>query len=1020
MSSEMLVKRAPVYNLRGNSAMTTTHLWTWWHRLDRNLLFILSLFLVAFIPLYPKIPLGELIPGYQVRLRLEDVVIAFTALVWLRDVVLGRIRWQSLMLASVIGYALVGVASLIFAIFVLQTIPLELLHIGKSGLHYFRYLEYFSLFFFLYSSLRTRRQLRLLLAVICLTMMGVIVYAIGQIYWQWPVYSTMNREYSKGVALTLTEFARVHSTFGGHYDLAAYLLLILPTLYAFLLVDTRWQRRAVYLVLLLAGSWLILETKAKTSVVGAGLGAAVVSLIWFFQQGREVKQKVVVYGVGLCLSGIVLAVFGWFLLPSTVKAGLLTKLETNSYGQTILGFFNQSKNTPSDVQQDLPEYRLVATTSAEGVTTYVQTVGEREWSPNALKYGLSMGIRLDTLWPQALRGWANNLALGNGYATLSKVENSQFTEGDSTDNNYLRVLGELGLLGFLIFFSTVLIVLHQAVRQLRHPDPLISGFALGFVGATIGLLLNAIYIDVFAASKVAFSYWGLAGIVYAAGYVTNKEEVRQEVEEQKLFDLFTFIRSHFLFLLAIIGLLLLNPATPYAQRSLLNELAVSPVGLANITAVWCQVQPVATEICQTLPSRNILDQLYRLWLLPWYQLLRVPASYYYANLTLSFLVTLGLYLGWRRLNRYQSLAGFVALAGVVSITSTGMVYQANLTRSLGFQPGTWLEHFRHQQLPAKHTLVTHANGFFSTVEFKTKDQLFLASDLEPAYVSVYRQGFYQPLSLNHLTLTDLKTRLTGNARVFVSDISRDAITDPFLRQINQELQLKIRVLDCQDRCNIYEVATTSAVVSPTPITISEQPLVLDRVRQPTLAVLPRRFERENKLDTTLKYLTELLALPGDRYDFVVLTGDITQDQDVNQQLLVQAQWLKSTQTPVLYLAGNYDQGPKKAFVGGNQHFFNDGAYFILFTPGPDQLIAEDERLYLYNRWLELEKLPEVTDVYLIVADFAVTESKAFFTEQLLPRMAAQPDKHFHLIVDQSAAEIELPTNVELHQGAYGL
>ncbi|HEX7018113.1 MAG TPA: hypothetical protein VF209_04370, partial [Patescibacteria group bacterium] len=136
-------------------------------RFDHHFLLILSLFLLAFIPLYPKIPLGEVIPGYQVKLRLEDIFIAFTGLIWLREVWLGRVRWKSLMLIAVIGYALVGLASLTFAIFILQTIPVELLHISKSGLHYFRYLEYFSVFFFLFSSLKTKKHLQIALSILC-------------------------------------------------------------------------------------------------------------------------------------------------------------------------------------------------------------------------------------------------------------------------------------------------------------------------------------------------------------------------------------------------------------------------------------------------------------------------------------------------------------------------------------------------------------------------------------------------------------------------------------------------------------------------------------------------------------------------------------------------------------------------------------------------------------------------------------------------------------------------------------
>jgi hypothetical protein len=45
------------------------------------------------------------------------------------------------------------------------------------------------------------------------------------------------------------------------------------------------------------------------------------------------------------------------------------------------------------------------------------------------------------------------------------------------------------------------------------------------IAGTLGLLLNAIFIDVFAASKVAESYWALVGLLMAVIYVT-KERVK--------------------------------------------------------------------------------------------------------------------------------------------------------------------------------------------------------------------------------------------------------------------------------------------------------------------------------------------------------------------------------------------------------------------------------------------------------------------------------------------------------------
>ena len=180
--------------------------------------------------------------------------------------------------------------------------------------------------------------------------------------------------------------------------------------------------------------------------------------------------------------------------------------------------------TPSDVFVDVPVYEKVSTTSAEGVVSDIMVEKPREYSDAAQIYGLSAAIRLDTLWPRALEGFYTNPLLGTGYATLTKEATGQFTEAESTDNNFLRTLGETGLLGFISFYGVIILAMILAFKVYleKKKDTFTSIFMIGFIAASIGLLVNAIFIDVFAASKVAFTYWGLAGIVSAI-YTQNKE-----------------------------------------------------------------------------------------------------------------------------------------------------------------------------------------------------------------------------------------------------------------------------------------------------------------------------------------------------------------------------------------------------------------------------------------------------------------------------------------------------------------
>ena len=171
-----------------------------------------------------------------------------------------------------------------------------------------------------------------------------------------------------------------------------------------------------------------------------------------------------------------------------------------------------SSQRPRDVYQDIPDKIIIATTSAEGVTKTITIENPRVWSDNALKYGLSMAIRLDTLWPRAIQGFLRSPFFGSGYATLNKTNLTDFTIADSTDNNFLRTLGETGFLGFVTFYGAVVSGLVLAIKGLKSKKELLVSFSIGYLAATLGLLFNAFYIDVFAASKVAFTFWAVTGL----------------------------------------------------------------------------------------------------------------------------------------------------------------------------------------------------------------------------------------------------------------------------------------------------------------------------------------------------------------------------------------------------------------------------------------------------------------------------------------------------------------------------
>ena len=116
----------------------------------------------------------------------------------------------------------------------------------------------------------------------------------------------------------------------------------------------------------------------------------------------------------------------------------------------------------------------------------------------------STNIRLNVEWPRAIRAFAKNPFLGTGYSSITLA----------TDNDYLRLLGEVGALGFLAFFlifGKISEVLAKVLPFDRHFEGIELAFIVGTVGAMLGIFLNAMFIDVFEASKFAIIFWLLIG-----------------------------------------------------------------------------------------------------------------------------------------------------------------------------------------------------------------------------------------------------------------------------------------------------------------------------------------------------------------------------------------------------------------------------------------------------------------------------------------------------------------------------
>ncbi len=511
-----------------------------------NLTFIYSCFLLLFVPLYPKLPLFDLIPGYIVRVRIEDFLILFAVLlIFFTNLKTKFKNARTPLDRPIIYYLAIGFFSMLSALIITKTVFWEPLHSGKMLIHWMRRIEYFSVFYIFYLSIKNKTQIKIALIVFFVALFGINIYGFGQKYLQWPVYSTMNREFSKGWRLVLTEHARVVSTFGGHYDLAAYLVMALVFSGSIFLFIKNIILKAFSLIIFISSIFLLVLTASRTSFISYIVALIILIIIW------SVKKRNLVWIITrsvfmIYLSFFIMLSFGelnerfaqimgvkqiWALISfakQPVKIDVpkhltleqelsLIAVESDVPPKVVnkgASGTSESKELPPDVEKDIPERVIITyTTDKFGKKIASYSAVPRGYSPAAFNVGLSAAIRLDALWPRALKAFKTNPLLGTGYSTLTKESVSQFTEAESTDNDYLRALGETGLLGLLSFFGIIFYCLYLVGRKLKKLEiDFKFAFLSAYIAGTFGLLVNASYIDVFEASKVAFIYWAMTGI----------------------------------------------------------------------------------------------------------------------------------------------------------------------------------------------------------------------------------------------------------------------------------------------------------------------------------------------------------------------------------------------------------------------------------------------------------------------------------------------------------------------------
>jgi len=255
-----------------------------------------TLLLLAFIPLYPKIPLIN-IKNTWVYVRAEDFLIVIVLISWVVLLLRKKISLRTPLTLPILVFWLVGAIATINGVLIIFP-TLSNVFPNVAFLSLVRHIEYLSLFFVAFQGMKDKNFLRFVVITIIVTLLGIVFYGFGQRYLGFPAFLTSNEEFAKGIPIQLSQFSRIPSTFAGHYDLAAYLVLIIPIIVS-LIFGIKNYLIKIFLFITAALSFILLFM----TVSRVSLFAAVVALvvIFFFQ-----KRKII-----------------FFLVPVVIVAGVL-------------------------------------------------------------------------------------------------------------------------------------------------------------------------------------------------------------------------------------------------------------------------------------------------------------------------------------------------------------------------------------------------------------------------------------------------------------------------------------------------------------------------------------------------------------------------------------------------------------------------------------------------------------------------------------------------------------------------
>lgn len=437
---------------------------------------LLLIGVLGVVILLPKLSFIQVI-GTTTDIRIEDFLLAAIYLIWIAEKIFGKEKFHfTLVHKLMMLFIVIASIGTIWGI-INGTVQYHLLGI----LNILRRVEYFLMFFVAYDWLKPKRLFRYIEILIAYSV-GTVLVGLLQYINLLPMFPSWA---FPGRVLYYKQFSFLLSTFGGHYDFGGFLILIAPiTIATFFLVKQMYTRLGLLLL----------------------IGLYYFSLVNSFSRSAYIG-----FMIGLVVLFILIRKYILVLLPvlDTLRVAYLYFTgQFSKYDYSIT--FTPASESPSPSPSLIPSSTLhthkpTPTPTLHPITKPKLNVGEPLQLPSGGEVTLDPGgaVRV-VVWKNAWDHFLKSPLLGTGYTSI----------GTGSDNQYLRTLAETGILGlgtFLIIVGTVLYKLYKGYKYFAE-GTLEKMFIAALIAGIIGILCEAVLIDIFDSSKIAIFLWFLVGL----------------------------------------------------------------------------------------------------------------------------------------------------------------------------------------------------------------------------------------------------------------------------------------------------------------------------------------------------------------------------------------------------------------------------------------------------------------------------------------------------------------------------